>query len=147
VATGSLLNPKEEEELVALIGALEKQTTGEIRIHVAKHVSRHGPIADATRVFRNLKMDATRERNAVLVFVGLKPRKLACIGDQGIHKVIGDKGWQSIVDEALSHFKKGDFYLGLHHAVETLGKVLKEHFPLRDGESKANALPDEITQS
>lgn len=144
---GKILNKDEAHRLVALIQNIEKKTTGEIHIHIAKRTSRHGVMADAARIFHKLGMTKTRERNAVLLYISIKHRHMACIGDKGIHDKIGDEGWKKAIEELSASFKKGDYYLGLHKAVEDIGQVLIAHFPLRNGSHAENALSDEITDS
>jgi len=46
------------------------------------------PLDRAAEVFANLKMEQTDARNAVLVYVALKDRQLALLGDKGIHEKV-----------------------------------------------------------
>jgi uncharacterized membrane protein len=143
VADGEILNKAEEERLVGLIRTIERKTTGEIRVHITKHVTRLGVIQDANRAFLKLGMDKTERRNGVLLYIAVKDHELACIGDEGVHKIVGDNGWQHIVTSLQDHFKKGDYYLGLHKAVVSIGSILETHFP---GQASVNELPDEISR-
>lgn len=142
VAVGSILNKAEEARLVDVIRKMELGTTGEIRIHITKSVSKNGIMADAAATFEKLGMTKTRQRNGVLLYIAVKAHELAVIGDEGIHKIVGQEGWQHIVDDLRAYFAKGDYYAGLHKAIEGIGAVLTAHFP---GTGSPNELPDQIS--
>jgi len=64
------LSKKEEEEIVDAIRTAEKNTSGEIRVHIEK--SANGDSFDrALEVFHYLKMDNTKEQNGVLIYVAV----------------------------------------------------------------------------
>lgn len=144
MAVGELLNKGEEARLVEAIRTAESKTTGEIRVHIAKRVSSHGIMADAAKSFVKLGMTETATRNGVLLYVAVKSRELACIGDKGIHEIVGNEGWNHIINELKAHFAKGDYFVGLHKAVQSIGETLARHFP---GTGGINELPDEISKS
>lgn len=145
MAAGELLNRDEEARLVKLIREVERATTGEVRIHIAKRTSLRGAMRDAARIFKKLDMSKTEHRNGVLIFVSVRDREAVILGDKGIHEKIGHEGWNKHLEQLLSHFKKGDFHLGLHQAIESIGETLKKHFPAEDRHH--NELPDDISHS
>lgn len=130
MTVGKILNRDEEKWLVDLISKIEEHTTGEIRLHIAKKTSRHGVLSDATRLFKKLGMDKAHHHNGVLLYVSVKNRELACIGDKGIHSKIGESGWKKVVDDLRMNFKKNDYYFGLVKALEEIGEQLRAHFPI-----------------
>jgi uncharacterized membrane protein len=140
-----LLNTQEEALLVQLISELEKKTTAEIRIHIAKRVSKVGPFADAKKIFSRLGMHKTSHRNGVLIFVAAIDRKMCIFGDQGIHEKVGDQFWKEVVAEVILKFKKQDYFFGFKHALEQVGKKLEENFPNLSGEFH-NELPNDISK-
>jgi uncharacterized membrane protein len=144
VAVGEILNKSEEKRLVELIRSVEKNTTGEIRVHITKSVSAKGVMTDAARAFTALGMDKTADRNGVLLYIAVKDHALACLGDKGIHEKIGDDGWKKIIDDLRAYFAKGDYFAGLHRAIEGIGETLKTHFP---GAGGINELSDEISSN
>lgn len=146
MGSGEFLTIDEERRVVALIGSLENRTTGEIRVHLARRVSRHGVMADAVKAFKKLGMSQTRHHNGVLIYVAFKDRKVACVGDAAIHSKMGEPGWQKLVAEITSDFAGGNHYQGLHRAVSHMGEVLATHFP-SDGSPRGNELSDEISRS
>ena len=62
--------------MVVAIQKAEKNTSGEIRIHIENHFT--GNILDrAAKVFAQLKMHKTALRNGVLIYVALQDHQLA----------------------------------------------------------------------
>jgi uncharacterized membrane protein len=126
----------------AAIRAAERGTSGQIRVAVARfyfwgHVRRAAEAA-----FKRLRMDRTRRRNAVLLYVAPKRRRFAVIGDAGIHERVSDRFWIEISKQLEAHFRTGDLTAGLEHAIAAVGARLAEHFPPEPG--AANELPDGV---
>ena len=78
--TEDFLTQSEEQEIVQAIVVAEKNTSGEIRVHIEKH-SEKAPLDRAQEVFFELKMDGTKDRNGVLFYVGVADKKFAIIVD------------------------------------------------------------------
>lgn len=138
----SLLSPTEESELVQCIAKAESGTSGEIRIHFDRKCS-GDPVARAARVFRELEMHKTVNRNAVLLYIALDSRKIAIYGDQGIHEKLSQEFWNIEIKSLLEHFSKQKFFEGLQKAVSDIGEKLKIHFPAAG--NNPDELPNEIT--
>ncbi len=124
------------------VASAEAGTSAEIRIHL-DHRCPDDPIARAVAVFERLGMHRTAERHGVLLYVAVADRKLAVIGDQGIHERVGEEYWQRVVAAVLAHFRDARPRDGLVHAVGELGRSLREHFPRRPDDT--NELPDQIS--
>ena len=76
--------PAEKEAIVDAIREAEKNTSGEIRVHIENHAKK-ATLDRAAQVFADLKMHKTALRNGVLVYVALEDHKLAILGDAGIN--------------------------------------------------------------
>ena len=139
----SFFSDEEQRRIVAAIGAAEKQTSGEIRVFVESHCRFVDPLDRAAESFFKLKMDSTKQRNAVLVYVAMKDRQLAIYGDKGIHEKVGDAFWNEKAKKILSHFNKADYAGGLEKIIYEIGEALCTHFPY-DNDSDKNELPDDI---
>jgi uncharacterized membrane protein len=101
------------------------------------------PLDRAAEVFAVLKMDQTAARNGVLVYVALRDRQLAILGDQGIHEKVGNEFWNKEVRQILSDFNKANYAEGIAKVVGDIGDALRTHFPY-DKDSDINELPDDI---
>src|SRR5256885_1014802 len=78
------------------VARAEAGTSAEIRIHL-DHACPGDPMARAVVVFERLGMHRTPERHGVLIYVAVTDRKLAVIGDEGIHARVGEAYWEQVV--------------------------------------------------
>ncbi len=135
-------NSEEEARIVSAIRGAERATSGEIRVHV--EVGARKPALEvAARVFRQLKMEDTQDRNGVLILLAVDRREFAILGDEGINKVVPEDFWATERDLMQQHFKKGDFASGIEQAIQQIGRKLKQYFPYQTDD--VNELPDEIS--
>jgi uncharacterized membrane protein len=128
--------------VAAAIGAVEKQTAAEVRVHLDAHCPGDA-MAQAVAVFERLGMHRTAERHGVLIYVAIEDRKLAVLGDQGIHDRLGQTYWDRLVQDILAHFRDERPRDGLLHAVGEVGAALRQHFPRRSDDD--NELPDQLS--
>ena len=133
----------EKQQIVAAIQAAERQTSGEIRVFVESRCRYVDPLDRAAEVFSVLKMDQTAARNGVLVYVALRDRQLAIVGDQGIHEKVGNTFWEREVRQILADFNKANYAEGIAKIAGDIGEALRTHFPY-DKDSDINELPDDI---
>ena len=136
-------NRDEKERIISAIRDAEKQTSGEIRIFVERRCRFVDPLDRAAELFSRLKMDQTKERNGVLVYVALKDRQLAILGDRGIHEKVGSEFWNNEVRKMLMHFSNNAYSDGIIAIVYDIGTALTSYFPY-DSKSDKNELPDDI---
>jgi len=141
--TDKLLNTSDKQMLVQAIQAAEKTTSGEIRVHVESRTKKGDALTRATEIFFKQKMNATKERNGVLVYVAVEDRKLAIYADQGIYDKVGVEFWYSQVQEMTAHFKEENYVKGMSLVIAEIGKALTNHFPY-DRVTDTNELSDEI---
>jgi uncharacterized membrane protein len=137
------LSSTEEQEIVEAIRLAELDTSGEIRVHLEK--SAKGDVTPrALELFHTLKMDNTKLRNAVLIYVAIEDKTFAIYGDKGINTVVGDNFWDSTKDSILTHFKKGYFKQGLVDGIRKVGLQLKTYFPYTSDDT--NELSNDISK-
>jgi uncharacterized membrane protein len=104
-----------------------------------------GGILDAARdAFRRLKMHETRDRNAVLILVATANRTFTILGDEGVHRHMGQEGWDHIRDGMAERFRQGDPAGALVYAVWEVGAVLARHFPWQEGDT--DELSNEVVE-
>lgn len=139
------LTADEEQEIVAAIREAELQTSGEIRVHLEKKCPVNEALERAKVIFHELKMNNTKEKNGVLIYVAIEDKKFAICGDTGINAVVPDNFWQSTRDVMQSHFKSQKFKTGLVEGINSAGIQLKKFFPWDTDD--INELPDEISTS
>ena len=137
------LTKKEEEEIVEAIRVAEKNTSGEIRVHLEKKIT-NDAIDRAVEIFNELKMYNTKDANGVLIYVAVKSKQFAICGDNGINKVVPSDFWESTKNIMASHFQNGNFKQGLVDGILKAGEQLKKYFPYQDDDT--NELSNEISK-
>ncbi|MFN5418145.1 MAG: TPM domain-containing protein [Flavobacteriia bacterium] len=138
----SFFSNKQQQQIVAAIAHAEKNTSGEIRLHLVNSC-KTDPKQEAIFVFEKLGMTATELRNGVLIYLAVKDKKFAIIGDKGINEVVPTDFWDSIRDKMIEEFKKGDYLSGISKGIHAVGDKLKTHFPYADDDT--NELSNEIS--
>ena len=138
----TILNHEEDRRVVEAIKQAELNTSGEIKVHIENRC--HGNVEKRSLVvFKHLKLNETKLRNGVLIYLAIKDHKFAILGDEGINKVVGDGFWNDVKDLMLSHFKEGRFTEGLEQGIQRCGEKLKTFFPYQSDD--INEIPDDIS--
>jgi uncharacterized membrane protein len=137
------LSDEEKQWVVAAIEEAERNTSGEIRVHIENFLGSRDVYKEAVRTFNKLGMQKTAERNGVLIFVAVHDHKFAIIGDQGINEKVPGHFWEDTRNLMLEHFKKGEYAKGISEGVLHAGEQLKAHFPFHSEDK--NELSDEIS--
>ena len=134
---------EEKAQIIEAIQQAEQRTSGEVRVFVESRCRYMNPLDRAQEVFANLKMGATEQRNATLVYVAVKDHQAAVFGDAGIHEKVGQQYWDEEVAKMLLLFKKQQLAAGLTQCVKDIGDALHYYFPYNRTTDK-NELPDDI---
>jgi uncharacterized membrane protein len=141
--TEDFLTKEEEQEIVQAIVTAEKNTSGEIRVHI-EETSEKPPLERAKEVFSTLEMYKTEARNGVLFYIGVVNKGFAILGDEGINNVVEADFWDCTKDIVLEHFKNKEFKKGLVEGVLRAGEKLKHYFPYQSDDT--NELSNEISK-
>jgi len=139
------LEQLDRDRIVAAIAAAERETSGEIRVHVQPRAT-GGTIREvAERTFERLGMTKTALRNGVLLFIASEDRQFVILGDQGIDTRVPNDFWDGIAARLNARFQAGQFSEGIAEAVAEAGEQLKTYFPR--GADDVNEQPDDIDVS
>jgi uncharacterized membrane protein len=145
--TRALFSAADLEAIAAAVGAAERETSGEIRVHLERRLPRGAAGGDAfaraTEVFTRLGMHATDARNGVLIYLAIDDHKLAIAGDAGVHARVGDEYWQGIRDAMVERLRRGEARAAVLHAVTEVGAILRKFFPRRPDDR--NELSDRVS--
>lgn len=141
--TEDFLSSEEELEVIEAIRTAERNTSGEIRVHLEKSTS-IDPFDRAMEVFHHLKMDNTKLNNGVLFYFAVEDKTFVIYGDKGINDCVGSNFWDSTRDVMVIHFKNKNFKQGIVDGILKAGEQLKKHFPLLA--DTTNELSDEISR-
>lgn len=142
--TEEFLTKAEEQEIVDAIVIAEKNTSGEIRVHIEENNIKP-PVERAQEVFHLLKMDETELKNGVLFYICMLSKSFAVIGDKGINDLVEPDFWNSTKDHVIEKFKEGKYKDGLVRGIIEAGEQLQKHFPYNH-DNDTNELSNEISR-
>ena len=138
----TILNREEDHRIVKAIKRAEMNTSGEIKVHIENHCK--GNVEKRSLfVFNRLKLNETKLRNGVLIYLAVKDHKFAILGDEGINKVVEDGFWNDVKDLMQHRFKENRFAEGLEEGIMRCGEKLKTFFPYQSDDT--NEIPDDIS--
>lgn len=132
----------EKEKIVAAIREAEKNTSGEIRVYLGSK-AKGDVFGHAKRVFQKIGMTRTAQRNGVLIFLAVRDKKFAVLGDTGINEKVPEGFWDDVAEILRRHFKESKFAEGIAEAVLRIGVKLREFFPYQAGDK--NELSDTVS--
>jgi len=124
----------EQHKIVQTIRTWEKDTTGEIKLHL-ENECKNDPVQRAKELFTSLKLSKTKNRNAVLIYLAVKSHKFAIIGDSGIHDKVTEGFWNSVAWLIEDHFKDSLYLVGTLEAINLVGAKLADFFPKEDDDT------------
>ena len=129
------LNDDELLRISNKIKSEEKKTAGEICVSIKESRSflqRNKSVRKlAEEEFFKLGINKTRDKTGIIIFFLLEAREFYILADEGINKKVSENTWDKIKDGMQEHFIEGRFSEGIIHGVESIGKILNEHFPIK----------------
>lgn len=139
------IDSHEEQLIVEAIREAEKNTSGEIRVHIEDTCPIQEIRERVQALFFELEMEKTQQRNAVLFYLSANDRRFYILGDKGIYQKMPEDFWEKTADLMSIYFQKEEFVKGLTEGILHAGNQLKKYFPYQSDD--VNELPDEISRS
>ncbi len=134
---------EEKNQLVQAIQNAEQRTSGEVRLFIESRCKFMDALDRANEIFLSLKMHETELRNATLIYVAVKDKQAAVVGDEGIHEKVSSTYWEELVNKMLLQFQQKKLADGICQGIRNLGEALAHNFPYNK-ETDKNELPDEL---
>ena len=141
--TADYFTETEKDAILKAIKQAEQRTSGEVRVFIENRCKYVDPLDRAAEIFFGLKMDATDDHNAVLVYLAMKDRQFAVFADKGIYTALGPDYWNREAGLMLQAFRKESYADGLVKVISDVGEALHRNFPY-DHNGDKNELPDNI---
>lgn len=138
----TLFSEDQKKRMVQCIADAELMSSGEIRLHMEDRC-KADPYERALQVFHQLNMHQTEQRNGVLLYIAVQDKKLAIVGDRGIHEVVQQIYWDKIIDHLKAAFKQGQYFDAIAAAIHDIGQQLKQYFPIKQNDR--NELSNDIS--
>ncbi len=148
IDTQRAVPPDMVQRLAERVAASEQRHSGEIRIYVesslpSSYLWRGASTRErAVMVFSKLRVWDSAHNNGVLVYLMLADNAIELVADRGINAHVPAQHWQLVVSHMADAFRGQRYEDGLTQALEEVSAVLVQHFPLAEGESNPNELPD-----
>ncbi|MFM2048112.1 MAG: hypothetical protein RI955_660 [Bacteroidota bacterium] len=134
---------KAEKETIKLaIQQAETNTSGEIRVYVENKCKPENVLDRAAKCFYKLEMQNTELKNGVLIYIAIKDKKFAIIGDAGINNLVSENFWDSEKQRMQTYFKSGKIIEGIAATVAQVGQQLQQFFPYQADDK--NELSDDM---
>jgi hypothetical protein len=95
----------------------------------------------AIEVFSELRVWDTERNNGVLIYLLLADRQVEIIADRGIHRDVGQAGWEAICREMEQAFRQGRFEEGALAGIRAVAGHLVRYYPA--GSVNPNELSDQ----
>lgn len=135
---------EQEARIVKAIQQAEKNTSGEIRVHIDSSKQEKEAMDRAVEVFDTLEMHKTKAKNGVLFYLSTENKQFVVLGDVGINKVVPTDFWETTKEKVINQFKLGNFTEGLVAGILEAGEQLKKYFAYESDD--VNELSDEISK-
>jgi len=124
------LSEAETTAVGAAIQDAEQKTSAEVKVVLARHCWGHIK-TKARRIFGELGLDRTEQRNCVLLLLIVSNREFLIYGDQGIHENVGQGFWDDVGRQMIEAFRQDQFADGICQGVRRVGEKLAQYFPHR----------------
>jgi uncharacterized membrane protein len=142
------LGPDAMAQIELRIAESEARHSGEIRVCVEAGLPfsylRRGADARerAINLFGKLRVWDTANNNGVLIYLLLAERAIEIVADRGLVPHVDAATWEKIMAGMQTAFQEGRFAEGIAQAIDAVDALLVRHFPLAEGASNPNELPD-----
>ncbi len=131
------------------VAAAERHHRGELRFVVEAGLPLNdllhnvSPRQRAIEVFSHLRVWDTEDNSGVLIYVQLIDRRVEIIADRGISARVAQVEWDAVSRGMEAAFRTGAYGRGAVTAIDSVGRLLAEHFPAAAGSAEnPNELPD-----
>jgi len=96
----------------------------------------------AAAAFQHNRLRNTEDSTGILIYISLYEHQVKIVGDDGISAKLTHPDWQHICDAIINDFKESNYTNGIVEGINLSGKLLAEHFPIKEGDINelANAL-------
>jgi uncharacterized membrane protein len=140
--------PELLKRLEDYVTASEARHSGEVRICVeagmpTSYLRRDAsPRQRAIALFGKLRVWDTEHNNGVLIYLLLAEHAIELVADRGLNAKVSANEWSAITQHLSASLKAGEYEAGLTHALEEVSALLVQHYPLAEGQTRNNHLPN-----
>jgi putative membrane protein len=88
----------------------------------------------AAAAFQHNRLRNTEDSTGILIYISLYEHQVKVIGDDGISAKLAHTDWEHICDAIIKDFKEKQYTSGIVEGINLSGKLLAEHFPIKEGD-------------
>ena len=88
----------------------------------------------AAEAFQHNRLRNTDDSTGILIYISLYEHQVKVVGDDGISAKLTHPDWQHICDAIIKNFKEKQYTSGIVAGINLSGKLLAEHFPIKEGD-------------
>ena len=107
-------------------------------------VKHHRVRARAIMCFKVGAERRTNGRTGILIYLSMAERRAEIVADKAIAAKVAPEVWGEAMAQMLAHIREGRIADGMVAAIDKVGEVLAEHFPMLEGDT--NELPDRLIE-
>jgi putative membrane protein len=136
----NILNDTEKKTIEAKIAEIEGQTSGEIKVVIAKasprwkYGSKNPVQTKALMLFKKHQIHKTIDATGVIVFFSLKERAFYIHADGGIYQKIGAETLNTFSQNLTEDMKAGRYCEGIIKLLDSIAIPLIQYFPIKEGD-------------
>jgi len=130
------------------IAQVELKTRVELCVHVSHSFWVPDVDVAVQKIVQRYGLTRTKERNAILIYLNPRRRRVSIWGDQGIHSHLGCSFWTDWISDLVNHFKSAtavDLDAELAASILKLEPTLARLYPLIAGADNHNELENAVT--
>lgn len=146
----TILTDQEKILIKDKIQEIEKQTSGEIKVIVAKsspsfkYGSKNPVQQKALKLFKKHKLYNTVDHTGVLLFFSLEEKQFYIHADEGIYTQIGQQELNQFSQNLSEKMKAGKYYEGICDLLQSISIPLIAYFPVQPND--VNELSDDVIE-
>ncbi len=88
----------------------------------------------AAAAFQHNQLHNTEDSTGILIYISLYEHQVKVVGDDAICAKLTQSDWQHICDVIIKDFKEKQYSNGIIEGIYLSGKLLAEHFPIKEGD-------------
>jgi uncharacterized protein len=128
IDSASVLTDVQEEDLLSIINALEKDVGSQMVIMTVNSLGGQAIERFSIAAAEKLKIGRKKENDGILITVAMEEHKMRIEVGTGLEKIISDDVAGRIIREEMApEFKKGRFYEGLRAATTRIKTMIEEN--------------------
>jgi len=123
----SFFSKSEKERLSDKIKTIKNETTAEIIIQTIESLNGKSIKQYALEIGNTNKIGIAGINNGIIILLSKNEKAIQILNGYGIEWIISDDITKSIVNEAIKHFKDGNYFKGLYSSLDIIEKYLTSY--------------------